>query len=140
MKVAGKLTKSEWALLALTAAFLAALGLLYLDASHTAAGTDYTISVQRIDREPPDPQLPAEPEPQGPVDVNTADAAALQTLPGIGPALAERIIAYRTEHGPFRRVEDLLEVKGIGEATLEKFRQEVTVGDKIDDTQEETVS
>ena len=53
--------------------------------------------------------------------------------------LAERIIAYRTEHGPFRRVEDLLEVKGIGEATLEKFRQEVTVGDKIDDTQEDTV-
>ena len=88
MKVAGKLTKSEWALLALTGAFLAALGLLYLDASHTAAGTDYTISVQRIDREPPAPQLPAEPEPQGPVDVNTADAAALQTLPGIGPDLA----------------------------------------------------
>ncbi len=140
MKVAGKLTKSEWALLALTGAFLAALALLYLDASHTAPGADYTISVQRMDREPPAPQLPAEPEPRGPVDVNTADADALQTLPGIGPALAERIIAYRTEHGPFRRVEDLLEVKGIGEATLEKFRQEVTVGDKIDDTQEETVS
>ena len=140
MKVAGKLTKSEWGLLALTGAFLAALALLYLDASHPAAGADYTISVQRMDREPPAPQLPAEPEPRGPVDVNTADADALQTLPGIGPALAERIIAYRTEHGPFRRVEDLLEVKGIGEATLEKFRQEVTVGDKIDDTQEETVS
>lgn len=139
MKVAGKLTKSEWALLALTGAFLAALALLYLDASHAAAGADYTISVQRMDREPPAPQFPAEPEPQGPVDVNTADAEALQTLPGIGPALAERIIAYRTEHGPFRRVEDLLEVKGIGEATLEKFRQEVTVGDKIDDTQEDTV-
>ena len=140
MKVAGKLTKSEWALLALTGAFLAALALLYLDASHTAAGADYTISVQRMDREPPAPQLPAEPEPRGPVDVNTADAEELQTLAGIGPALAQRIIAYRTEHGPFRRVEDLLEVKGIGEATLEKFRQEVTVGDKIDDTQEETVS
>lgn len=139
MKVAGKLTKSEWALLALTGAFLAALALLYLDASHTAAGADYTISVQRMDREPPAPQLPAEPEPRGPVDVNTADTEALQTLPGIGPALAERIIAYRTEHGPFRRVEDLLEVKGIGEATLEKLRQEVTVGDEIDDTQEDTV-
>ena len=139
MKVAGKLTKSEWALLALTAAFLAALGLLYLDASHTAAVTDYTISVQRIDREPPAPQLPAEPEPRGPVDVNTADAAALQTLPGIGPALAERIIAYRTEHGPFRTVEELLEVKGIGEATLEKLRQEVTVGEETDNTQEDTV-
>ena len=68
-----------------------------------------------------------------------ADAAALQTLPGIGPALAERIIAYRTEHGPFRTVEELLEVKGIGEATLEKLRQEVTVGEETDKTQEDTV-
>ena len=67
------------------------------------------------------------------------DAAALQTLPGIGPALAERIIAYRTEHGPFRTVEELLEVKGIGEATLEKLRQEVTVGEETDKTQEDTV-
>ena len=139
MKVAGKLTKSEWALLALTAAFLATLALLYLDASHTAAGVDYTISVQRMDREPPAQELPAPPEPQGPVDVNTADAAALQTLSGIGPALAERIIAYRTEHGPFRSVEELLEVKGIGQATLEKFRQDVTVGEEIDDTQEDAV-
>lgn len=139
MKVAGKLTKSEWALLALTAAFLAALALLYLDASRTAAGVDYTISVQRADREPPAPELPAAAEPQGPVDVNTADADALQTLPGIGPALAERIIDYRTEHGPFRSVEELLEVKGIGEATLEKFRQDVTAGEKIDDTQEDAV-
>lgn len=73
------------------------------------------------------------------MDVNTADAAALQTLPGIGPALAERIIAYRTEHGPFRTVEELLEVKGIGEATLEKLRQEVTVGEETDNTQEDTV-
>jgi competence protein ComEA len=46
------------------------------------------------------------------IDLNTAGVEELQTLPGIGPALARRIVEHRREHGPFRRVEDLLEVKG----------------------------
>jgi competence protein ComEA len=50
------------------------------------------------------------------VDLNTADQAALETLPGIGPALAMRIIAWRTEHGGFRSPDDLLDVSGIGDA------------------------
>jgi len=72
------------------------------------------------------PELPA---PRGPVDINTADLDELQTLDGIGPALAGRIIEYREAHGPFQSVEGLLEVKGIGEATLEQFREDVTAGD-----------
>ncbi len=50
----------------------------------------------------------------GKVDLNTADATALQTLDGIGPALAQRILAYRTAHGGFRTVNDLQNVTGIG--------------------------
>ncbi len=50
------------------------------------------------------------------VDLNAADTTALETLPGIGPALAQRILAWREEHGGFRSVEDLLEVGGIGTA------------------------
>jgi competence protein ComEA len=50
----------------------------------------------------------------GTVDINTADATALQTLDGIGPALAQRIVAYRTAHGGFRTVNDLQNVTGIG--------------------------
>jgi comEA protein len=61
------------------------------------------------------------------VDLNTAGVDELQTLPGIGPALARRIVEHRREHGPFRRVEDLLEVKGIGEKSLLRFRDLVTV-------------
>ena len=56
----------------------------------------------------------------GPVNVNTADAETISAeLDGIGLARANAIVAYRTEHGPFRSIEELLNVKGIGERTLE---------------------
>ena len=58
-------------------------------------------------------------------DVNRAGPEALQELPGIGPALAARIIAHRDSAGPFRTVEDLLDVRGIGPATLERLRARV---------------
>lgn len=61
------------------------------------------------------------------VDLNAADATTLETLPGIGPALAERIIAWREEHGGFRSVEDLLEVSGIGDARFAELRDRVRV-------------
>ena len=64
---------------------------------------------------------------QGLVDINTADAATLMTVNGIGPVLADRIIAYREEVGDFASVEDLIHVKGIGEKTLAKIRQYVGV-------------
>ncbi|MBU2385610.1 MAG: ComEA family DNA-binding protein, partial [Actinobacteria bacterium] len=63
----------------------------------------------------------------GLVNINTADAAALETLPGIGPALASRIIAWREANGGFRAVDELLAVSGIGQKTLEGFRDQVTV-------------
>jgi competence protein ComEA len=53
------------------------------------------------------------------VDLNSATAQELTRLPGIGEALAGRIVAYREENGPFARLEDLLNVPGIGEATLD---------------------
>ena len=63
----------------------------------------------------------------GPVDVNRATADQLDELPGVGPATAEAIIAHREEHGPFASVDDLLDVRGIGEAKLEQLRELVTV-------------
>ena len=60
------------------------------------------------------------------VNINTADAAALETLPGIGPALAQRILEHRQAHGPFLRVEDIMEVSGIGKATFEKLSDQIT--------------
>ena len=63
----------------------------------------------------------------GTVDLNTADQAALEELPGIGPALAERIVAWREDNGRFRTVDDLLAVPGIGEKVLEGLRDAVRV-------------
>jgi competence protein ComEA len=63
----------------------------------------------------------------GRVNLNTADAAALDTLPGIGPATAAKILAWREEHGRFESIEDLLDVGGIGEAKLDAIRDLVTV-------------
>ena len=62
------------------------------------------------------------------VNVNTADQRMLETLPRIGPVLAKRIIDFRDSNGEFRRVEDLVKVKGIGDKTLEKLLPYVTVG------------
>lgn len=63
----------------------------------------------------------------GTVNLNTADQAALETLPRIGPALAQRIIDWRDENGRFRSVDDLLAVPGIGEKLLAGVREKVTV-------------
>jgi competence protein ComEA len=61
------------------------------------------------------------------IDLNTADQAALETLPRIGPALAERILAWREENGRFQSVDDLLAVPGIGEKLLAGIRDGVRV-------------
>lgn len=66
----------------------------------------------------------------GRLNVNRATAAELEKLPGIGPTLAARIVAYRTEHGPFRAVDELVRVPGIGPKTLEGLRDLVTVEDE----------
>ena len=65
-----------------------------------------------------------------PVNVNTADAATLaHSLDGIGPSKAAAIVAYRDEHGPFKAVDDLSHVKGIGPATLERNRSAILLAD-----------
>ena len=80
---------------------------------------------------PPGVAASAAAAPGGPptalVNLNTADAAALDTLPQVGPVTADSILAWRDEHGGFASVDQLLEVDGIGEATLAKIAPHVTV-------------
>ena len=61
------------------------------------------------------------------VHVNRATVEQLQALPGVGPALSERIVAYREEHGSFKTAEQLTAVKGVGDRKLEQFRAYLVV-------------
>ncbi|QTQ32239.1 ComEA-related competence protein [Aromatoleum bremense] len=65
---------------------------------------------------------------EAPVDVNTADAAALETVKGIGPARAKAIIEYRKANGAFASVDDLTKVPGIGDKSVTQLREQLTVG------------
>ena len=73
-------------------------------------------------------RLPTELLPGERLDLNTATAAQLQLLPGIGEKISAAIVTWREENGAFRTVEDLLQVPGIGEKRLEAIRALVTVG------------
>jgi competence protein ComEA len=65
--------------------------------------------------------------PAAAIDINRATADDFQQLPGIGPKLAKEIVAYRDKHGPFRRVEDLMAIKGIGFKKWKEIRPYVRV-------------
>ena len=116
----GRPTKSEIILLGLTAVFLCALaGLSLRDRQDRGPGAGIETEVE-VPREEIAPDFP-------PVDLNTATAEELDTLPGIGESLARRIIAYREANGPFGSIEEIMEVSGIGEAKFAELKDRVTV-------------
>ncbi len=112
--------KSVWQPIALAAA------LLFFAAGYLVAQRPIADTVQILtstNRDVP----PAEEAARGLIDVNTAQALELADLPGIGPVLAERIVAYRAENGPFAVPEDLLDVSGIGPKKLEGIGAYITL-------------
>lgn len=74
--------------------------------------------------QPPSSETPAS---QGKININMAEYEELQEITGVGPVLAQRIIDYREEHGPFQGIEDIKLVSGIGEVTFEKMKAEIEV-------------
>lgn len=74
-------------------------------------------------------QIEPMPQQQMTININTATAEQLQQLKGIGPAMAQRIIEYRSKHGEFASVDELQQVKGIGSKTLAKIRDDIRVSD-----------
>ena len=84
------------------------------------------VHVPRVDE--PNPTIPSlsQPAVSARVNINTASVPELDSLPGIGPATAQHIVEYRQAHGPFAKIEDIMGVLGIGQATFEKIRQLIT--------------
>lgn len=128
------ISRYEAAALGVTAAFV-----LFTAGWFFAGQTEsepYTVTVQQAavsdassaaqpetaDTQQPDSLLEGERIP-----VNTADVYELDRLPGIGPAKAQAIVTYREEHGPFQSTDQLLEVSGIGQATLEGLLDYITL-------------
>ena len=96
--------------------FLAALAVWMLAAPVPAAAGSQSA-------DPPPSKAPA----AALVNLNTATAAQLEEVPGIGPATAKRIIEYREKNGSFKKIEELMNVKGIGEKSFLKLKNRVTV-------------
>src|SRR5262245_14034491 len=70
--------------------------------------------------------------PTSPINLNTASSQQLEALPGVGPAAAKRIVEYRQKNGSFKKIEELMNVKGFGEKTFLKLKPFITVADKAD--------
>ena len=117
-----KLTKTDVFLLGLTVLFVLAMALTWLLTPRQVRG-GYDISAV-----PPEEAAPALLK----VNINTAGAEELDGLPGIGPVLAQRIVDWRTENGPFTDAAQLLEVDGIGQTVLEGIQDFIVT----EDTQE----
>ena len=77
---------------------------------------------------PSSTHAPAKPAAIGIVNLNTASATDLEALPGIGAKTAARIVEYRQKNGPFKKVEDLMNVRGVGEKNFLKLKPQITVG------------
>ena len=133
MKVSEKVTKTEALLLAMTLVFLLLTGAIFVLRSRSG-GAEYVVrneTMRAAEEETPPASVleeePPVPSAENPLNINMADVAALDTLPGIGPVLAGRIVEYRSTHGAFTKKEDLMLVEGIGEGIYGDLRDVITV-------------
>ena len=120
------MTKTEKILLLLTALFLVLVLFLLPKPQRGVYRAEESFRMSEESADEPDGELPLVFVMETRVDLNSADEKELVALPGIGKTLAARIVAYREEHGPFRAVEELLNVEGVTASTLEMLYDRTT--------------
>ena len=116
--------KYLWIMIGITCMFLCVLLGIYIGRDTS----DNYISVNAAASNANTEQSETSESADGRMDINTASYQQLQLLPGIGEALAQRIIDYRTEHGDFIAIEDLMKVSGIGEKKFEALKPYIKIG------------
>lgn len=120
-------------LVAITLAFAAFTAGLYVGRSADASPVTVSVSaaMQTLPPETTQPPNESTEETEGicfPIHINLAEREEFMALPGIGEVLAQRIVDYRAEHGPFRSVEELMKVEGIGKKRMEDMLELITLG------------
>ena len=125
MEKARALQKSEKWIVVLTLLFALLMLGIYFRSALTGAGGGYTVRGGFFASESAESETPVSWQ----VDINSATEAQLRQLPGVGEVLAERIVHYREENGPFAAAEDLLQVEGIGESKLEGMKDMIIIGE-----------
>jgi comEA protein len=97
--------------------------------SDTSTSADRSMQKRQSDQDYRSDTAAGMPPPKAKININTANRGELESLPRIGPVLAQRIIEYRQKHGKFTDIHGLTSVNGIGDATLQKLEALITVGD-----------
>lgn len=117
-------------LIALTSVFLIITGIFFVRRNQPDGDILRTVAEQTLcmaSEETVPPSTVAAPKDTR-ININTATAQELTALPGIGPVLAERIVAYRDTHGPYTQLTDLMKVDGIGTKRMEQLLDLITLG------------